>query len=105
MIRELKHLCSGERLGELGLFSLEERRLWDDIIATFQYLKGTYRKDGTIPFTRACNDRTRGNGFKLKESRFRLEIGKKLFTVRVVMHWNRLSREVVDPWNIQGQVG
>ncbi|KAK4824190.1 hypothetical protein QYF61_012006 [Mycteria americana] len=96
MIRGLEHLSCEERLGELGLFILEKRRLQGDDIVAFQYLKGAHKKDGDRLFRRDCCDRTRGNGFKLKEGRFRLDMRKKFFMMSVVKPWHRLPREVVD---------
>jgi len=59
MLRGLQHLSYKDRLRELGWFSLEKRRLWGDVIAAFQYLKGAYNQEGSQLFTRVDIGRTR----------------------------------------------
>jgi len=81
--------------------TLEKGRLQGDLIVIFQYLKGVYKKDGEKLFSRACCNRIRGSGFKLKEVRFRLDIRMKFFTMRVFKHRKRLPGEVVNTSSLE----
>lgn len=95
MIRGLERLCHEYRWKNLELFILENKRPWRDYTAVFQCLKGAYRKAVEELFKRTYNDKTWGNGFKLKDYRFGLVIRKQFCTVRMVKDWNRLPREDV----------
>jgi len=76
-------------------------------MAAFQYLKGPYKKDSDKVFSRACSNRTRGHGFKLKEGRFRPDIRKKFFTrgVKILERVVQRSGRCHIPGSLQGQVG
>lgn len=100
--RGLQHISYEPR--EVGLSSLENRRLQK---AT-QYFWETWKKNGDRPIRRACSYRTRGNGFKIKESRFRLCKRKMSFSLRLLRHSNRLPREAIIlsvPGSVSGQIG
>ena len=73
IMRGLDHLCYEERLS-LGCSAWRKEDSREILQPTFQYLKRACKNVGEGHFTRVCSNRTRSNGFKLKEGRFRLDI-------------------------------
>ena len=96
MTTGLEHPPYEKRLGDLGLFSLEKRRLRGDLINVYKYFKCGSQRDMANRFSVVCGDRTKGNGHKLEHRKFHTNMQRNFFTVRVMEHWHGLPREVVD---------
>lgn len=81
VIKGLEHPSYQERLGQLGLFSLENRRLQGDLINECKYLRGRNADGGTRLFSAVPTDRTRGNGYKLKHMKFNMNTRRLYYSL------------------------
>ena len=95
LIPELRHKSYQDRLAELGLFSLETRRLRGQLIETFKFLRGFNNVDFRSIF-QLSEGRTRNHGFKLELKRYNGDLCGNFYSYKIGNYWNALPPDVVN---------
>ena len=95
MMKGLEHLPYEGRLHQLGLLSLEKRRLRGDVVEVYKIMHGVEKVDRETFFSLTQNSRTRGHPMKLTGGRSRTNKRKYFFTQHIVKLWNSLPQDVV----------
>ena len=96
MVHSIRHLNYSDRMGELGLPSLQYRRTRADLIEVFKILNGIDNCDKSQLFHTQPLQKTRGHRQKLFKRQFRLDLRKHFFSQRVIDDWNNLSENVIS---------
>jgi ribonucleases P/MRP protein subunit RPP40 len=97
LVPHLKHLPYCQRLEELGLTTLEERRSRGDLIETYKLMTGKEKVSAMQFFSlHSGNYNTRGHNLKLEKQRSRLNQRHNFFSQRVVGRWNSLTQHTID---------
>ena len=100
IVLELQHLTYEERLTELNLFPLVDRRLRGDMIATYKMLNGMIDcNEGLVSLKNCDNYSTRSNNQQLNFPQKKIakqKFRQNFFTNRIVLPWNDLSNHVVN---------
>ena len=95
MIIDLRSESYAAKLKEIGLFSLEKRRIRGDLIETFKMMKGLTKVNNDIFFSRNFNN-TRDHNYKLFKPHCNMNIRKYFFSHRVIDMWNRLPTSALQ---------
>ena len=100
MVPGLKSLQYEERLNCLGLWTLEERRNYADLLEVFKMYKGLSLLPFDHLFTTSSVATTRGHSTKIEKHRCQLDLRRHFFSQRVTTKWNLLPEHVIDAGSI-----
>ena len=95
MIAEIRNHFYHQRIQDLDLISLVQRRLLGQLIEVFKYLNRFATSSARGLFDYDLNDRTRHNGAKLIVKHFNTSVTQHFYPIKITSTWNALPNEVL----------